>query len=342
MGNIILLVTAIALFTLVTVQTVITLILGTGEIEDFDIPYRQLGDATDVIYTINKYVQILSIAAIFMEPSSFIADGLVIYRCYVVWNNNVLVTILPLLMLIAGTILGLVEIFDFSLSLYPFFAISLATNVLVTMLTAGRIWWISHYSRAYLQVAERRRYTSAGAILIESGMLYSATILAYLILLSTPSAAIEPIFEMQVQIMRQSAAIDCAAHVELGRGGSTGGSIGKVRTCSGKPVPLQRQFHVNSGNIPLFCGKQHLQAVHAFSVAIYASIVGRHNNCQGEAVTNLTTVEALELPQSTPLRPHLLPLRTQHWLRCSSSPSSPVEDIFLRHFHQRQPTPSYC
>ncbi|KAJ6519025.1 hypothetical protein C8R45DRAFT_918118 [Mycena sanguinolenta] len=117
---------------------------------------------------------------------------------------------------------------------------------------------------------------------------------------------------------------------------------GKVRTCSGKPVPLQRQFHVNSGNIPLFCGKQHLQAVHAFSVAIYASIVGRHNNCQGEAVTNLTTVEALELPQSTPLRPHLLPLRTQHWLRCSSSPSSPVEDIFLRHFHQRQPTPSYC
>ncbi|KAJ6462892.1 hypothetical protein C8R45DRAFT_940553 [Mycena sanguinolenta] len=30
---------------------------------------------------------------------------------------------------------------------------------------------------------------------------------------------------------------------------------GKVRTCSSKPVPLQRQFYVNSGNIPLFCGK---------------------------------------------------------------------------------------
>ncbi|KAJ6497280.1 hypothetical protein C8R45DRAFT_124398 [Mycena sanguinolenta] len=187
LGNIILLVTAFALFTLATVQAVINLVLGTGEIENFDIPYDQLGDGTDVIYTFNN----------------FIADGLVIYRCYVVWNNNVWVTILPILMLIASTVLGVVESFDFSISLYPFFAVSLATNVLVTMLTAGRIWWISRYSRSYLKTAEKRRYVSAIAILVESGMLYSATVLAYLIVLSIPSASIlaEPIFAMLVQIM---------------------------------------------------------------------------------------------------------------------------------------------
>ncbi|KAJ6450624.1 hypothetical protein C8R45DRAFT_946655 [Mycena sanguinolenta] len=54
---------------------------------------------------------------------------------------------------------------------------------------------------------------------------------------------------------RQSAAIDCAAHGKFPHNSSPGGSIGKVRTCSGKLVPLQRQFHVNSGNVPIFCGK---------------------------------------------------------------------------------------
>ncbi|KAF7350817.1 hypothetical protein MSAN_01643400 [Mycena sanguinolenta] len=187
LGNTIFLVTAIVLFILATVQVVITLVMGAGEIDYLDIPFHQLGDATDVLYTVNN----------------FIADGLVIYRCYAVWGNNVLVTVLPILMLIASTALGVVESFDFNLALYPFFAVSLVTNVLVTMLTAGRIWWISRHSRAYLKTAEQRRYVSAIAILVESGMLYSATVLAYLIVISIPRVSIlsEPIYQMQVQIM---------------------------------------------------------------------------------------------------------------------------------------------
>ncbi|KAJ6497281.1 hypothetical protein C8R45DRAFT_124524 [Mycena sanguinolenta] len=166
--NLILLVTAITLFTLATVQTVIQIVKHAGDIDDLDIPFDQLDAAKNVIYTVNN----------------FIADGLVIYRCYAVWNNNVSVTILPILMLIATTVLGLVVTFDFTLSLYPFFALSLATNVLVTALTAGRIWWISRYS-------------------LESGMLYSANVLAYIILPSIPSASIfgEPIFAMLIEIV---------------------------------------------------------------------------------------------------------------------------------------------
>ncbi|KAF7350820.1 hypothetical protein MSAN_01643800 [Mycena sanguinolenta] len=192
LGNTILLVTAIALFTLATVQTVINLVLGTGEIEDFDIPYDQLGDATDVIYTINN----------------FIADGLVIYRCYVVWSNNVLVTILPILMLIVSTVLGIVESFDFNLSLYPFFAVSLATNVLVTTLTGN--WACLVDLSLFSFVLEACRKTTIHIcdshlvrVLVESGMLYSANVLAYMIVISIPSVFIlrEPIFAMLVQVM---------------------------------------------------------------------------------------------------------------------------------------------
>jgi hypothetical protein len=50
------LVTAIALFTLSTVQAVINLVLGAADIDDIDIPYDQLVDATTIIYGVNKYV----------------------------------------------------------------------------------------------------------------------------------------------------------------------------------------------------------------------------------------------------------------------------------------------
>ncbi|KAJ7350891.1 hypothetical protein DFH08DRAFT_995966 [Mycena albidolilacea] len=122
-----------------------------------------------------------------MRPAFFIADGLVIYRCYVVWNNNILVTILPTLMLIAATVFGPVGPFDFNLTAYPFFALSLATNVLLTILTGDRAHLVD------LPPVSR----------IESGMLYSATVLTYLIVVSIPRVSIleEPIFQPLTQIM---------------------------------------------------------------------------------------------------------------------------------------------
>ncbi|KAJ7252367.1 hypothetical protein B0H12DRAFT_1233900 [Mycena haematopus] len=178
LGNTILLVTAIALFTLATVQAVINLVLGAADIDNIDIPYDQLVSGNSLVYAVNN----------------FIADGLVVYRCYAVWNKNIFVTILPILMLIAVTVLGVIWGFDANFISYPFFALSLATNVLVTILTAGRIWWISRHSRAYLKTTEKR---------VESGMLYSATVLAYMVVISIPSVSIlgEPIFQMLVQIM---------------------------------------------------------------------------------------------------------------------------------------------
>lgn len=54
-GNTVLLVTAIALFTLSTVLTVLNLVLGTAEIDEMaSIPYQKVQDAAFIIYAINK------------------------------------------------------------------------------------------------------------------------------------------------------------------------------------------------------------------------------------------------------------------------------------------------
>ncbi|KAJ7155619.1 hypothetical protein C8R46DRAFT_1356096 [Mycena filopes] len=183
LGTGVLLCTAIALFGLSTAQVVINLVLGAVDLREITIDFRPLQTTTIVLYGINN----------------FIADGLVIYRCYCIWNNSARVVVVPVILLIITTVFGVIP----ALPSNPLFIFSLATNILVTALTVGRIWWIARKGRAYLQADAQRRYSSSAAILIESGALYSATVLAYLIMTTIPSARIllQLVFQMLTQIM---------------------------------------------------------------------------------------------------------------------------------------------
>jgi len=182
-GNIVLLVTAIALFTLSTVIVILTLILGAARIDSVDLPVPELLFTVNIIFGVNNVI----------------ADGLVIYRCYCVWNYNGYVVIIPILSLIATSLFGL----DLDLPPLPFYGLSLATNILVTILTGGRIWWIYREARICLKTDVQKRYLSSLAILVESGVLYSATVLAFLILVTVvPTRISTPaIYQMLAQIM---------------------------------------------------------------------------------------------------------------------------------------------
>ncbi|KAJ7292163.1 hypothetical protein C8J57DRAFT_1492646 [Mycena rebaudengoi] len=68
-----------------------------------------------------------------------IADGLLIYRCYVVWNHDWHVIVLPVMLLIAST--GEACRLDVFLNAIPQFAVILATNFLATGLTGKSISW---------------------------------------------------------------------------------------------------------------------------------------------------------------------------------------------------------
>ncbi|KAJ7197744.1 hypothetical protein GGX14DRAFT_470763 [Mycena pura] len=178
LGNTVLLVTAIVLFMLATVQTVTNLVLRASDIGYIYLPYYdQLVLANIEIYTFNKYI----------------------YRCYSIWNKNIYVVLVPIIMLAITSILG----WDILLPFAPFFVLALATNVVVTVLTAGRIWWISRKARNYLQTGLQRRYLFAISILVESGVAYSAAVLAYLIFGAFESTSIltYPIWEALAQLV---------------------------------------------------------------------------------------------------------------------------------------------
>ncbi|KAJ6605453.1 hypothetical protein DFH09DRAFT_1121395 [Mycena vulgaris] len=155
--NGILLGTAILLFTLSTIQAVLNLVLGSIEILHLDdkLPVGSIGFADDMLYVANN----------------FVADSLLIYRCWVVWNRNIFVIIPGL----TGLVMMIVFSADQQIPLSAFYAMTLATNVVLSVLTAGRIWWIGRQSRLAQtsKSSAQSPYASTISIILESGIIYS-------------------------------------------------------------------------------------------------------------------------------------------------------------------------
>ncbi|KAF8869936.1 hypothetical protein BD779DRAFT_631453 [Infundibulicybe gibba] len=118
--------------------------------------------------------------------NNVLADTLVIYRCYVVWGHNRRIVIFPCILLLAATICGYLFEGATSPSLKRSFPIYLwmtfTLNILVTILTAGRIWWISRKARRILGSDLVKKYNSAIAVIVESGAIYSSYIILDVIL----------------------------------------------------------------------------------------------------------------------------------------------------------------
>ncbi|KAG7093245.1 hypothetical protein E1B28_006931 [Marasmius oreades] len=65
------------------------------------------------------------------------------------------------------------------------FAFSLSTNIIVTSLIAGRIWWNAHQlCKLLVGTQPSRLYRRAIAIIVESGAIFSASLLILLVLYS--------------------------------------------------------------------------------------------------------------------------------------------------------------
>ncbi|KAF9561690.1 hypothetical protein CPC08DRAFT_688585 [Agrocybe pediades] len=111
--------------------------------------------------------------------SNLIADSLVIYRCYTVWNRSKRVIILPLFLLLCGSALGYgfiavsKEDYRFRQLLIAFLFTTVSLNLLVTVLMSGRIWWIARKARSILGPGLTSKYTTMIAIIVESGVIYS-------------------------------------------------------------------------------------------------------------------------------------------------------------------------
>ncbi|TFK51267.1 hypothetical protein OE88DRAFT_1525328 [Heliocybe sulcata] len=139
-------------------------------------------------------------------PSS-LADGLLIWRCYNVWNRRRRVVLVPFLMLVTETLCGysvvgiVTYLYRLRLSIprpitlqsvpeqwwhmagveswvtVAFYALSLVTNVTVTVLIAWKIWKTTKESREFFGPTHGRRLTRVLLLMVESGAFYSLCLL---------------------------------------------------------------------------------------------------------------------------------------------------------------------
>jgi len=117
----------------------------------------------------------------------FLAQGLLMYRCYIVWDRNRRLMVVPLLMYL--TCIGLSgasswEVLQPGDAFFtderlrftvPLYAIGITLNLILTGLIGGKIAYARYRYRAILGLEQSRVYTSVTSMLIESAAINIST-----------------------------------------------------------------------------------------------------------------------------------------------------------------------
>ncbi|KAG9007776.1 hypothetical protein FRB93_007167 [Tulasnella sp. JGI-2019a] len=148
-------------------------------------------------YFANTWTPIVPLRYLLIAMSGVAADVLICWRLFVIWTRNPRIVIFPAFFLCIEVVLA---IFVCALSFVGYSstgkyhntylsvsiiagACTLITNVTCTALIVGRIW----YARRKSLTRERRSlYKAVSIILVESGTLYTGTLLAWIIAILTP------------------------------------------------------------------------------------------------------------------------------------------------------------
>ncbi|KAJ7436045.1 hypothetical protein FB451DRAFT_1571223 [Mycena latifolia] len=159
--------------------------------------YVYINMAGDLLLVTNKSALVVlircSYLSFYVRPStSFVADSLFTYRCFVVWGRDGRVVAVPMFMILTTTVLGYFCAYNSDYArLGPYidfraaFLLSVVTNLVLMALTAGRIWWIRRDASVLAASAQwARRYETVIAIILESGAIYCFSVVLYVIVVS--------------------------------------------------------------------------------------------------------------------------------------------------------------
>ncbi|KAJ7124648.1 hypothetical protein C8R43DRAFT_37539 [Mycena crocata] len=125
--------------------------------------------------------------------ANMIADGILVHRCYVIWGFSWRAAAFPFFAYVCTFIGGIVGLLPLSGSseraaVAVCVGTTFFTNILAAGLAAGRIWWISRRAAFFLGRNSRKKYMDLTAIILESGMIYPASLLITIVCFLSPTA----------------------------------------------------------------------------------------------------------------------------------------------------------
>ncbi|ESK94374.1 hypothetical protein Moror_8156 [Moniliophthora roreri MCA 2997] len=137
---------------------------------------------------------------IMMLLANIIADAILIWRCYIVWSGNIKIIMFPAALCLTNNILGTVVIVRYSTDIgigllafiidveentedirviAAFLLMTALTNLLITVMIAGRIYFISHKASKYVDKNVNKMYRTVIAVVLESGLIYPISLIIY-------------------------------------------------------------------------------------------------------------------------------------------------------------------
>ncbi|KAJ7925037.1 hypothetical protein B0H13DRAFT_2314829 [Mycena leptocephala] len=135
--------------------------------------------------------------ATLLVANTFLADCVLIFRLYAVWNHDWRLIILPVMSTIGGTVLGILTVVesgnyiknggdanafvDYAL---PYFSMCLVTTLLATILIVFRIFWLTRNQAG----SAFSGYRAVIEMIVESALLYSVSLIIYIALLFGPDS----------------------------------------------------------------------------------------------------------------------------------------------------------
>ncbi|KAJ7019877.1 hypothetical protein C8F04DRAFT_1242381, partial [Mycena alexandri] len=143
-----------------------------------------------------KHAVSILLPATLLVVNTLLADSVLIFRCYAVWNHDWRVVVLPTMSTIGGTVLGILTVVEtgnyinsggdpnsFVDYARPYFSMCLVTTLLATVLIVFRILWLTrdHAGSAF------SGYRAIVEMVVESALLYSITLIIYIVLLLGPA-----------------------------------------------------------------------------------------------------------------------------------------------------------
>ncbi|KIJ54786.1 hypothetical protein M422DRAFT_64021 [Sphaerobolus stellatus SS14] len=158
--------------------------------------------------------QPLWVADLFISLTDFLGDLFLLWRCWLVWGGNYYVLILPFLTSVGG-LACLTEVLHLLLGINPSapvppsslvplglagYILPLCTNVMITGLIAGRIYWVTRGVSGLAGITDTKPTRKAISILVESGALYLLVQFIFVILfgIQHPSEAIVGVTAVQI------------------------------------------------------------------------------------------------------------------------------------------------
>jgi len=118
--------------------------------------------------------------------NNILADCVLVWRLWVVWNGNLYVCIGPIILLLGTTGFGLATAESFAIvkkgdtifikklseRALGQYSLTLANNLIITGLIAGRVWYLTRNIRG-LAMPVQKRYSRVILMIVESGMVYA-------------------------------------------------------------------------------------------------------------------------------------------------------------------------